>query len=442
MDIQTGQRLLDRRAQAVEVALHRDVEAGELLTVRIEEVDAGLADRGPDDVGAARRADDRIGDFWIGHQHVLDVARQLDHHRLADPERNELGAGLAAHHLDHRRARVACRDGRFGGGCAPGCRKPEGSGQRNEQCGADQRRVPHSRSLCHHVYFVLVVVLMPKRTTLTPTRRRSVIVDLGPVLGAEIDKAPQCERERAELARDRERLGLARVELDRGGLADYRALAVLLLDRLVDCQHAHVDENDLADVNLHAGALFRRPIAAREDDVDVVVGQDESAGSGLGRNFERDREHARGQDGCHIAATRAFDQLGFADGLAGGKRRARDRARELLDGVRPLALANERRSGSGRRPHLPAQVLRAHRVAQADIGAGDQDVGRFDLRHRRRGRRIRSSGKQCGNAAGNDGDKEHNDTRGFHTLRSQTHAAAVQPQLPIDAPTDNVVAQT
>ena len=75
------QRLLERRADAVEVARHRDIEADDLLAVGIEEEHVGLADRDADDVGAARGADDRVGDLRVGHQHVLDVARQVDDHR-------------------------------------------------------------------------------------------------------------------------------------------------------------------------------------------------------------------------------------------------------------------------------------------------------------------------------------------------------------------------
>ena len=53
--------------------------------------------------------------------------------------------------------------------------------------------------------------------------------------------------------RERERLGLPRREFERGGLADDHALAVLLLDRLVDREHAHVGEDRLAAMNLDAG---------------------------------------------------------------------------------------------------------------------------------------------------------------------------------------------
>ncbi len=44
-DVESGQRLLERRAQAVEIARHRDVEAGDLAAFGVEEEHVGLADR-------------------------------------------------------------------------------------------------------------------------------------------------------------------------------------------------------------------------------------------------------------------------------------------------------------------------------------------------------------------------------------------------------------
>jgi hypothetical protein len=44
--------LLDHRADAVEIARHRDVETGDLLAIGIEEKDVGLALLDADDVGA------------------------------------------------------------------------------------------------------------------------------------------------------------------------------------------------------------------------------------------------------------------------------------------------------------------------------------------------------------------------------------------------------
>ncbi len=101
-DVGVRHRLLERGAHAVEVARDRDVEAGDLLAVGVEEKDVGLPDGDADHVDAARRADHRVGDLGIGDQHVLDVGRQVDGDRLADAERNEARGRLARRHLDHR----------------------------------------------------------------------------------------------------------------------------------------------------------------------------------------------------------------------------------------------------------------------------------------------------------------------------------------------------
>ncbi|MEY9277835.1 hypothetical protein ABIE90_007732 [Bradyrhizobium diazoefficiens] len=95
LDVGIGQDLLQRGAHAVEVALDRDVIGRDLLAGGIEEHDVGLPDRGADDVGALRRADHRIGDLGVGDQHILDVARKVDHDGLADAEREEARVHLA-----------------------------------------------------------------------------------------------------------------------------------------------------------------------------------------------------------------------------------------------------------------------------------------------------------------------------------------------------------
>ena len=161
----SGMRLLERGAHAVEIARHRDVEAGDLLAVGVEEKDVGLPDGDADHVDAARRADHRIGDLWVGDQHVLDVGRQVDGDRLADAERNEARGRLARRHLDHRHVRV--------GGASPG---PPAPGPRLRRVPPVRRRgsdvliamSPVSPRLDH---FGVVIVPTPKRTTFTPVRR-------------------------------------------------------------------------------------------------------------------------------------------------------------------------------------------------------------------------------------------------------------------------------
>src|SRR5262245_29533738 len=240
------------------------------------------------------------------------------------------------------------------------------------------------------------------------------------VLLVEVDDAAQRERERALLPRQRQRLGLPWRELERCSLADHHSLAVLLLDGLINRQHAYVGENDLADVRFHADLLLHQLVPARQDDVDMIVRQDESAGTGLGRDFDRDRAHTLRQNGGHVARAAGLDQLGLADRLAGRERGARDRAGELIDGVGTIALADEIGACGGGRPGLPTQVTGRDFVAEPDVGSGDQDVGGFELSDGGGGRRRRlgAASKQCRDRAGDEGDDEHNDTRGFHTLTS------------------------
>ena len=159
------------------------------------------------------------------------------------------------------------------------------------------------------------------------------------VLGhVDVGDAAQRQRQRAALARARERLGLFGLQFERHGPADEGVLAFLFLRRLIDREHAHIGEDDLRMDDVGAacvGILF----APGEDDVDAVVRQDEAAGAGLRRDFGRDRAHAGRQDGGHEAGAVGPDQLRLADRLAGNEGRARDRAGDLFVGIGPAGRA-------------------------------------------------------------------------------------------------------
>ena len=60
-----------------------------MLARGIEEYDVGLTYRRADDIGALRGADDGVGNFGIRDQHILDVARQVDHEGFADAQRKK-----------------------------------------------------------------------------------------------------------------------------------------------------------------------------------------------------------------------------------------------------------------------------------------------------------------------------------------------------------------
>ena len=93
--------------------------------------------------------------------------------------------------------------------------------------------------------------------------------------------------------------------------------------------------------------------------------------------------HAGRQDRGHEAGAVGLDQLRLADRLAGDEGRARDRAGDLGCRVGTLVAADEVVAGGRRRPGLPLQVFRLDRLAEADVGLGDQHVDGRQLRDRR-----------------------------------------------------------
>ena len=376
--IAVRKHLLERAAHAVEIARHRDVEAGELAAVGIEEIDVGLADADADQIGAPRGADHRIGDLGIGHQDVLDVARQIDDHRLADPEGNEIRAELRCHDLDAgvrwRRRGALRRDGQVERdrsenhlACQPGR-------------GAAERPFRHRGCPLRHRHFAIVVVVTPNRTMfmrfdppeILRRRRRLALGGIG------IHEAAQRERQGALLAPHRQRFGLTRRQFQRRGLADHDALTVLFLDGLIDREHRHVAQQRLRHDRLDAGEALRLAVAPGEDDVDPVVRQDEPSGTGFRRDFGRDGPHAGRQNGRHVAGALRLDELAFAQRLAAGDRHPRDRAGELLDGVGTVGLAHEQGARRGGRPGDPTHVLRQNGLADIDVLLGDEDVHRID----------------------------------------------------------------
>src|SRR5262249_43802786 len=226
-------------------------------------------------------------------------------------------------------------------------------------------------------------LLRRRRADAKPDHVDGAAALVGIVFGAdvrivEVDDAAQRERQHAHELGTGERLGLIWRELERCRLADDDALAVLFLDRLLDRWHAHVGENDLAGVGGGAG-LLGILVDARQDDVDVIVRQDEAAGAGFRRDVGRDRALALGQDRGHVARALRPDQPGLTDRLAGRERLARDRSGELIDGLRALIPADEEGADRGRRPGLPAQIGCLHGVAEADVVAGNQNVGGLDI---------------------------------------------------------------
>src|SRR6185312_2918220 len=70
-------------------------------------------------------------------------------------------------------------------------------------------------------------------------------------------------------------------------------------------------------------------------------------------------------------------------------------------------------------PGLPLQIFRLDRLAEPDIGFGDEDVHGLQLRDRYCGGgfiAFRAARQICGNAAGAERDDQDDNTRSIHTL--------------------------
>ena len=285
--------LLDRSADAVEIARHRDIEAGQLLAFGVEEEDVGLADLVADHVSAARRADHGIGDLRLATRTSLmsrgkSITSDLPTPSATEREPKSLAATAiwrCGSPYQFRRDRAAVRQRRNQRRDA----RADASSRRTDRCPWSHLEVP-PRAHCAADW-----ALTPKRTVLIV---RDCCCSCGgsPPSGVgdwESSRLRSVKEMRAELTRKRQRFGLLRIKLDGDGLADRRLLPFLVLNRLVDREHPHVPQDRFADVLLDAGDLLRPLVAAREDDVDMVVRQDEAAGVAFRRYVDRDRAHAR-----------------------------------------------------------------------------------------------------------------------------------------------------
>ena len=159
-------------------------------------------------------------------------------------------------------------------------------------------------------------------------------------------------------------------------------------------------------------------LALGEQDVDAVVGQDESAGAGFRRNFGRDRPQAARQDCRHEAGAVGLDQLLLADRFAGDKGRAHDRTGDIPDGFGVAGAVDDVAGGGHRRPGLPLQILRLDDLAEPDVDLGDENFHRRQLRNRFGGTRlvVRSTGEVGSDTTGTERDGQDDNTCDVHTL--------------------------
>ena len=106
-------------------------------------------------------------------------------------------------------------------------------------------------------------------------------------------------------------------------------MPAFLVDRLIDRQDPHIAQDRVADELFDAAGLFRRLVAARQHDIDAIVGQNEAAGAGFRRNLDGDGAHAFRQHGGHEARALGHHHIGIANGIACHHGDAHDRAGEI-----------------------------------------------------------------------------------------------------------------
>ncbi len=106
-DGRAGQQSRQGVVQGAGVLFHPDVQAENAPPGGVEEGRVGLARAHAHDIDAARRAQDRVGHGWIGHQHVARIDRQLDNGRLAARQGQGLAGAAGSRQVDPHHAAVA-----------------------------------------------------------------------------------------------------------------------------------------------------------------------------------------------------------------------------------------------------------------------------------------------------------------------------------------------
>jgi len=96
--------------------------------------------------------------------------------------------------------------------------------------------------------------------------------------------------------------------------------------------------------------------------------------------------------------------------------------------IRALVAANEAAAGGIRRPCLPRDIVRGHRLPEWNVRLRNQHIHRVHLRGLNRLRLLVGSAREIGGkAAGTDCDGQDDNACGIHTLHFPRYAAALAP---------------
>src|SRR5271165_7069533 len=133
-----------------------------------------------------------------------------------------------------------------------------------------------------------------------------------------------------------DQVNLFRIELERRVRARDNLFSVLLFYVLTDREHADIGKDWLRGHDFNSSSLRGFVVARETDDVDPIVGENESAGRGIAAVVDLDRHGALSarQDSRHEAADPSLVELVMPDRLTADESDTSHRASHILEGVR------------------------------------------------------------------------------------------------------------
>src|ERR1700733_7424976 len=167
------------------------------------------------------------------------------------------------------------------------------------------------------------------RSAVANDRQCAIGADHGLRWPAAIDETAESEMKIriAGMLSKNDEVDLIRVELERRVGPGDDLLAVLLFYVLANGEHAHIGEDRLRRHNFDSSSLGGFLVAGKTDDVDAVIGENESASRRIAVVIDLDRDCAFSawQDRRHEPARSGLDELVMPERLPAGENPPRPR---------------------------------------------------------------------------------------------------------------------
>ena len=196
-----------------------------------------------------------------------------------------------------------------------------------------------------------------------------------------------------------DQVDLIRIEFKRRVGPGDNLLAVLLLHVLADRQHADIGENCLRRHDFDPARLGGVLVAGKTNDVDPIVGENETAGRRIAAVVDLDRHGAFSgwQDRRHEPARSRLDELVMPNRFAADERDPRHGADHILERIRPRRLGDHEFRNRRFRPGLPGRRAVVDKRSHRQVLTGHEDLLEVEFRRRRGGRarrRVRGAAEE------------------------------------------------